>query len=102
MIDGFTLGRSTTIPDLDDPCGAYLTFRQLLECGETQARAGLDNRPLQPDSYTALLDLALNVVLDPVIDYFGMMRLTLRLLLARAGQGDSRPHRPETRPARGA
>jgi hypothetical protein len=74
-IDGFTLGRSTSIPDLDDPCGAYLTFRQMIECGETQARTGLANRPQQPDSYTALLDLALNV-LDPAIDYFGMIRLT--------------------------
>jgi DNA phosphorothioation-associated putative methyltransferase len=74
-IDGFTLGRATSIPELDDSCGAYLTFRQLIECGETQARTGLDNRPLQPNSYTALLDLALNV-LDPAIDYFGMIRLT--------------------------
>ncbi|TVR64217.1 MAG: DNA phosphorothioation-associated putative methyltransferase [Candidatus Competibacteraceae bacterium] len=74
-INGFTLGRSTSIPELDDPCGAYLTFRQMIECGETQARTGLANRPQQPDSYTALLDLALNV-LDPAIDYFGMIHLT--------------------------
>jgi len=31
--------------------------------------------PKEPDSYTALLDLALNV-LDPVIDYFGMVKMT--------------------------
>lgn len=74
-LDGFTLGRSTTIPNLEDGCGAYLTFRQLIECGETQARTGLANRPRQPDSFNALLDLARNV-LDPVIDYFGMIRLT--------------------------
>ena len=74
-LDGFYLTRATAIPDLDDPCGRYLTFRQLIECGETQARTGLANRPQQPDSYTALLDLALNV-LDPAIDYFGMIRLT--------------------------
>lgn len=74
-INGFTLGRSTTIPDLEDACGAYLTFRQFIECGETQARTGLANRPRQPDSYTALLDLARHI-LDPVIDYFGMIRLT--------------------------
>jgi len=75
MIEDFELKRAPTIPDLDDPCGAYLTFRQLIECGETQARTGLANRPEQPDSYTALLELALHV-LDPVIDYFGMIRLT--------------------------
>ena len=44
-IDDFTLVRSTSIPDLDDPCGRYLTFRQLIECGETQARTGLPNHP---------------------------------------------------------
>lgn len=75
ILHGFTIQRATTIPDLDDPCGAYLTFRQLIKCGETQARTGLENRPQQPESYNALLDLARNV-LDPVIDYFGMIRLT--------------------------
>ena len=74
-VEGFELKRSMTIPALDDPCGAYLRFRQLIECGETQAQTGLANLPQQPESYNALLDLALNV-LDPVIDYFGMIRLT--------------------------
>jgi hypothetical protein len=73
-IDDFALGRSTTIPDLDDPCGQYLTFRQVIECGETQARTGLPNLPRRPESYNALHDLAVQV-LDPVIDYFGMIRL---------------------------
>jgi len=47
----------------------------LIECGETQTRIGLANRPQQPASYNALQDLA-DRVLDPVIDYFGMIRLT--------------------------
>lgn len=75
MDDGFELKRMQTIPDLEDACGAYLTYRQLIECGETWASTGLDNQPRQPDSYTALLELTLNI-LDPVIDYFGMIRLT--------------------------
>ena len=75
MSEGFELKRSRTIPDLDEPCGAHFTFRQLIECGATQAQTSLANCPDQPDSYTALLDLALNI-LDPVIDYFGMIRLT--------------------------
>ncbi|MBZ4195025.1 MAG: DNA phosphorothioation-associated putative methyltransferase [Candidatus Contendobacter sp.] len=75
MVEGFALNRSTTIPALDDPCGRYLSFRQLIECGETQAETGLANLPREPESYNALLDLALNV-LDPVIDYFGMIRLS--------------------------
>lgn len=73
--DGFKLIRNQSIPDLDAPCGQYLKYRDLIECGETQARTGLANLPKEPDSYTALLELALNV-LDPVIEYFGMIRLT--------------------------
>jgi hypothetical protein len=57
-VDGFELARSTSIPDLDDPCGHYLTFRQLIECGETRERTGLPNLPKQPESYNALHDLA--------------------------------------------
>ena len=73
--DGFALVRSQTIPDLDAPCGEYLTYRQLIECGETQARTGIPNLPKEPDSYTALFELVRNV-LDPVIEYFGMIKLT--------------------------
>jgi len=75
IVDSFELARATTIPDLDAPYGQNLTFRQLIECGETQARTGLLNLPKQPESYNALHDLAVQV-LDPVIDYFGMIRLT--------------------------
>ena len=74
-INGFNLSRSQTIPDLDSPCGQHLSYRQIIECGETQAKTGLANCPKQPDSYTALYDLASHV-LDPVIDYFGMIKLT--------------------------
>ncbi|MBK1716521.1 DNA phosphorothioation-associated putative methyltransferase [Thiocystis violacea] len=74
-IEGFELVRSRTLTELDDPCGRFLTFRQLIECGETQASTGLPNRPVQPESYNALLALA-ERVLDPVIEYFGMIRLT--------------------------
>jgi hypothetical protein len=74
-VESFRLARAHTVPDLDAPCGRFLTYRQLIECGETQARTGLPNLPQQPESYTALNDLAVNV-LDPVIDYFGMVRLT--------------------------
>jgi DNA phosphorothioation-associated putative methyltransferase len=73
--EGFALIRSQTIPNLDAPCGQYLTYRRLIECGETQARTGIANLPKEPDSYTALLELARNV-LDPVIEYFGMIKLT--------------------------
>jgi DNA phosphorothioation-associated putative methyltransferase len=75
QVDGFQLIRSQTIPELDNPCGRYLTYRQLIECGETQQAGGLANHPKQADSYTALYDLAAHI-LDPVIDYFGMIQLT--------------------------
>jgi DNA phosphorothioation-associated putative methyltransferase len=74
-ICGFTLIRSSSIPNIDSPCGANFTYRQLIECGETQERTGLNNLPLEADSYTALYDLATQV-LDPVVEYFGMIKLT--------------------------
>ena len=74
-IKGFELIRSHMIPDLDSPCGQHLSYRQLIECGETQTKTGLSNTPKQAASYTALYDLATNI-LDPVIDYFGMIKLT--------------------------
>ncbi|MDO8827379.1 DNA phosphorothioation-associated putative methyltransferase [Methylophaga sp.] len=74
-VDGFELIRSRSIPDLDESCGSYLTYRGLIECGETQQATGISNLPKQADSYNALYDLAINI-LDPVIEYFGMIRLT--------------------------
>ncbi|WP_341325801.1 DNA phosphorothioation-associated putative methyltransferase [Methylotuvimicrobium sp. KM2] len=74
-IDGFDLIRSRSLPNIDDNCGGYLTYRHLIECGETQQHTGQPNLPKEPDSYNALYDLAVNI-LDPVIDYFGMIRLT--------------------------
>jgi len=74
-IDGFRLVRSRTAPALEAPCGRYLTYRHFIACGETQQRTGLPNLPRQPDTYTALYELAANV-LDPVIDYFGMIELS--------------------------
>jgi len=74
-VEGPVLVRASHIPSLDDPCGRYLKFRDFIECGETQQKLGVNNLPQQVTSYNALVDLAVNV-LDPVIDYFGMVRLT--------------------------
>ena len=74
-LHGFKLMRATSLPDLDDPCGANFRYRDLVECGETQAAAGIANVPWQAASFNALQDLAVHV-LDPLIDYFGMIRLT--------------------------
>lgn len=74
-VQGLRLTRSETAPALDDPCGRFLRFADLILCGETQAATGLANLPKQPESWNALLELA-EQVLDPVIDWFGMIRLT--------------------------
>jgi hypothetical protein len=74
-ISGLRLIRSTKIPPLDQGCGVNFNYRDLIFCGETQARIGIPNLPLNPATYNALYDLCVNI-LDPVIDYFGSIRLT--------------------------
>ncbi len=74
-IVGVKLERSSKIPSLDQQCGRHLTYRQLIECGETQARLGTPNLPLNPKSYNALFDICTNI-LDHLIDYFGSIKIT--------------------------
>ncbi len=74
-IVNFELVRSRSIPSLDDQCGANFRYRDLIECGDTWHRVRVGNCPQSPESYNALHDLA-RYVLDPVIDYFGAIRLT--------------------------
>lgn len=74
-MDGFSLVPAHDIPDLEAPCGAYFSYRDLIECGETWAQTRTENRPQKPETYNALHALAVQV-LDPVIAYFGMIRLT--------------------------
>jgi len=75
QIDGHALVRSTDLPALDASCGRHFRYRDFIECGASQARTGLANLPRQADTYTALHDLA-QAILDPVIEYFGMIELT--------------------------
>ncbi|MBT8123627.1 MAG: DNA phosphorothioation-associated putative methyltransferase, partial [Gammaproteobacteria bacterium] len=74
-IDGYELIRSKALPDLDESCGQYLTFRKLIECGETLRETSIANLPKQIETFNSLFDLATKI-LDPVIDYFGMIKLT--------------------------
>jgi DNA phosphorothioation-associated putative methyltransferase len=74
-ISGIRLVPSETLPDLDERCGSNFTYRQLIECGDTQRRLGLPNVPIRPETYNALHGLCVNL-LDPLIDYFGAIRLT--------------------------
>ncbi len=74
-IRGFSLLESDSIPPLDQLCGKYFRYRDFVDCGETQLRDGVDNVPRQPETFNALYSLA-STILDPVIDYFGGVRLT--------------------------
>jgi hypothetical protein len=74
-VSGMKLVPSTTIPELDAACGANFTYRDFIECGETQQRLGLANLPRSVETYNSLHGLATRI-LDPLIDYFGAIRLT--------------------------
>lgn len=74
-IDGFRLVRALSLPDLDQRCGKNFTYRQFIECGETQRQLGIPNLPLRSETYNAIYDLATQI-LDPLIDYFGSIKLT--------------------------
>ena len=63
------------IPNIHAKCGNNFTYKQLIECGETQHTTQVSNLPKQLDSYIALHELAKNI-LDPVIENFGTIRLT--------------------------
>ena len=74
-VEGVELVRAQSLPALDEPCGAYHTYRDFIACGETQDRLGISNLPVSPNTYNALHDLAVHVV-NPVMDYFGGIELT--------------------------
>jgi hypothetical protein len=74
-IRGMTLQPCTKPPLLDSPCGAYLTYRHFIECGETRARLNLPNTPQRAETFNALHGLATHVI-DPIIEYFGSIELT--------------------------
>jgi len=84
-IKGMELLRSCALPGIDDKCGRHLSYRSLIECGETQSRLGIQNLPKNVETYNALHDLA-TCILDATIDYFGGIRLTYGLCTAELGR----------------
>jgi len=74
-IKNHKLVASDIFPDLDQRCGFNLTYRHFIECGETQERTKIANLPLKVQTYNALNELATKL-LDPIIEYFGAIRLT--------------------------
>jgi len=74
-IEGYAVRRSTAIPELDEACGLNFSYRDFCECGDTWHRLRVDNVPKLAATYNAYADLAIHL-LDPIIDYFGMIKLT--------------------------
>jgi hypothetical protein len=66
--------------NLDAKCGKYLTFRELVECGETwadraQTASPIENSPIRAKTVAVLERLCL-LILDPVIEQFGTIKIT--------------------------
>jgi hypothetical protein len=74
-IEGYTVRRSSTVPGLDEACGSNFVYRDFIECGETWSKIRIDNTPNLVETYNAYTDLAVHL-LDPIIEYFGMVKLT--------------------------
>lgn len=62
-------------PALDEKCSRHFTYRDFIECGQTQPKGPTPNRPSELESYGALQKLA-SMVLDAVWDHFGPVKLT--------------------------
>lgn len=75
QMHGFSLIAATDLPAPDEPCGAWFTYGDFFKCGETMSAELLTNVPTSAESYNALNRLATKI-LDPVIDYFGSIKLT--------------------------
>jgi hypothetical protein len=93
-IVGLKLARSERLPDPDERCGENFTFRDFIECGETQRRLSIRNVPLNPHTYNALFDLAVHI-LDPLVDYFGSIKLTYGFCSSELGRHIHRRVAPE-------
>ena len=63
------------IMNLDDNCGEFLSFRDLIECGETFVSLQPHNTPEQIDTFLALGSLA-HEILDPVMKFYGKIQIT--------------------------
>ena len=97
-IKDFALVRMNVLPSLDEMCGVHLTFRDLVECGQTQSRTGLPNLPKKFESYDALQCLAIHI-LDPIIDYYGSIKLFYGFSSRELTKEIALKHAPKIAPA---
>jgi hypothetical protein len=63
------------LPDVDEKCGKYLTYRDFIECSDTYKIVDTENIPKLFETYEAL-ELLASKILDPVIENFGKIVLT--------------------------
>lgn len=91
---GMDLLPSRSIPPLESACGANFTYRDFVECGETQKRLSSPNVPKRPETYNALCALATHL-LDPLIDYYGAIVLTYGFCSRELGRMISAKIAPE-------
>ena len=64
-----------SLPDLDEECGKYFTYRHFVECSDTWKQTKVNNIPRQIDTYKAIQDIS-EKILDPVVEKFGSIVLT--------------------------
>lgn len=64
-----------TPASLYEMCSKHISYREIIYCGETQIKSGVENRPLKADSYYAIAELS-QALLDPLIDQYGKIILT--------------------------
>lgn len=63
------------LPDLDEKCSNYFTYRDFVECSDSWKRTRVSNVPRVVDTYLAIAAIAKNI-LDPVQEKFGKIYLT--------------------------
>lgn len=93
-VQGMRLIDCTTPPDINSRCGRHFSYRDFIECGDTQKKTGIKNIPAAVETYNALYRLATDII-DPVIDYFGSIRLTYGFCSANLAKAISKRVAPK-------
>ncbi len=63
------------LPDIDNKCGKYFTYRDFLECSNTWKTTRIENIPNQVETYLSI-DQITEDILCPIEEEFGKVYLT--------------------------
>ncbi len=63
------------LPSINEACGRYFKYSDLLHCSDTWQSTNVLNLPVQHKTYQAMESLC-QVILEPVVDEFGPIKLT--------------------------